>query len=71
MTVSPSAIIDYLRINDPEVLQSPSRVRAFLEKNYKSLGLREKESVLRLARKHKYKPTLLEQKLKNSIMKFN
>lgn len=70
MTVSPSAIVDYLRLTTPEILQNPEKVRRFLSQNYPTIPIREAESVMRIARQYRNKQTPLETKLKNSIVTF-
>lgn len=66
--ISPTSIVERMRLSDPEILQSPPRVREFLKKNYPELPLTEVMSVDR--RKYRNKKTPLEEKLENSIMVF-
>lgn len=68
--ISPTSIVERMRLSDPEILQSPPRVREFLKKNYPELPLTEVMSVDRLSRKYRNKKTPLEEKLENSIMVF-
>lgn len=70
MSVSPQAVIDFLRINSPDTLQSAEKVRKFIKKHYPSLDLVTVDTLCRYARRHKNTPTAFEEAWSNKIVTF-
>lgn len=64
------AIVDFLRLNEPEVLQDAEKVRRFIKKHYPGLDYVTVDSICRYARKWKNSPTPFEEKWNNKIVTF-